>query len=443
VARRAWLDTTLIIELIIALIALTVHAIAGVAELGGGVLTHHRAHVLQEEIRSGKRTTLSLVESARAHRASMGAVRIAMIVIAAVALDDVVDRTLDQFDQVGNLIVLLVVLLITGIGLPRAILSNAPESWIDTCGRIADALARFFAPLIRIGDLLVAPIRLLLPGRDGALVASEDEVRAATMSRADDQALQEAEQDMIDGVLELEDLTASDLMVPRLDMVAASISTPPRQLLQIIINTGYSRIPVYEQSIDEIIGVLHAKDLLPFVTRGIRDVQIRALLRPAYIVPESKRVDELLRDMRRERVQVAIVADEYGGIAGIVSIEDIVEHIIGEIRDEYDPQVEEELIKLDDDTLECAGGVPMAEIEDELDLDFDEIDDEDYDTIGGFVLKHLERLPFEGDIVEADGIHVEVLKVERHRVRRVRIKRTVTQPDDPNQDQTVVFPSDG
>jgi CBS domain containing-hemolysin-like protein len=437
------LDSTVIIELIIALIALTVLAIAGVAELGGGVLTHRRAHVIQEEIRSGKRTTLSLVESARAHRASMEVVRIAAIVIASVAIDDAIDRTFDELDMLVNLFALLVVLLIAGIGLPRAVLNYAPETWIDACGRLADWLARLCAPLLRIGDALVFPMRWILPGRPGGLVASEEEIRAATMSRADDQALQEAEQHMIDGVLELEDLTASDIMVPRLDLVAASVDMPPRQLLQIIINTGYSRIPIYGQSIDEILGVLHAKDLLPFVTRDIRDVRIRPLLRPAYIVPESKRVDELLRDMRRQRMQVAIIADEYGGIAGIVSIEDIVEEIIGEIHDEYDEQEEAELVRISDDTLEAAGGIPMAEIEDELDLDFEEIDDEDYDTIGGFVLKHLERLPYEGDVVEAAGIHVEVLKVERHRVRRVRIQRLAPQTDDAANDQQSLFPADG
>lgn len=228
---------------------------------------------------------------------------------------------------------------------------------------------------------------------------------------------------MIDGVLELEDLTASDIMVPRLDMVAASVETPPRQLLQIITTTGHSRIPIYGQSIDEILGVLHAKDLLPFVTRDVREVRILPLLRPAYIVPESKRVDELLRDMRRQRLQIAVVADEYGGIAGIVTIEDIVEEIIGEIHDEYDRPVEAELVRLSDDAVEATGGMLMTDVADELGLDFGDGDDDDYDTIGGFVLKHLERLPVEGDVVDAAGIHVEVLRVERHRVRRVRISK--------------------
>jgi CBS domain containing-hemolysin-like protein len=373
----------------------------------------------------------------------MEVVRIAAIVIAAVLVEHAVDQIFDELDEFINLFVLLLLLLIAGIGLPRAILAYAPESWIETCGRIANRLAGVCAPLLRIGDALAAPIRWLLPARTGGLVASEDEIRAAALSRAEDQALQEAEQHMIDGVLELEDMTASDIMVPRLDMVAASVDTPPRQLLQIIINSGHSRIPIFGQSIDEILGVLHAKDLLPFVTRDIRDVRIRPLLRAPYIVPESKRVDGLLRDMRRERVQVAIVADEYGGIAGIVSIEDIVEEIIGEIHDEYDEQQEEELVRISDDSLEAAGGIPMEVIEDELDLDFEEIDDEDYDTIGGFVLKHLERLPNEGDVVEAAGLHVEVLKVERHRVRRVRIERMAPQPDELSGDSQSLFPADG
>jgi putative hemolysin len=140
-------------------------------------------------------------------------------------------------------------------------------------------------------------------------------------------------------------------------------------------------------------------------------------------VPESKRVDELLRDMRSNNDQVAIVADEYGGIAGLVTIEDIMEVIVGEIRDEYDVEEEEELVTVSDDELLAEGSVSMEEIQYELDLESIDDDEEDYDTVGGFVLKYLERLPIEGDVVEAQGIRVEVLSVDRHRVKRVRINR--------------------
>ena len=279
-----------------------------------------------------------------------------------------------------------------------------------------------FNPFLRLADLLATPIRLLLPGREGGLIASEEEVRAATRRGSDDEELQEAEQEMIDGVLRLEDMVASEIMVPRVDMIAASVIMPVRQILQKITTTGHSRIPIYDQSIDEILGVLHAKDLLPFLIRDGRTVEIRPLLRPVYIVPESKRVDELLRDMRSNNDQVAIVADEYGGIAGLVTIEDIMEVIVGEIRDEYDIE-EEELVTVSDDELLAAGNVSMEEIQYELDLESEDDDEEDYDSVGGFVLKYLERLPIEGDVVEAQGIRVEVLSVDRHRVKRVRITR--------------------
>jgi putative hemolysin len=133
--------------------------------------------------------------------------------------------------------------------------------------------------------------------------------------------------------------------------------------------------------------------------------------------------------MRRQRQQVAVVADEYGGIAGIVSIEDIVEEIIGEIHDEYDRTVEEDIVMMPDESIEVSGGVPMQDVVSHFGLEFDDVDDDDYDTIGGFVLKHLERLPNTGDVVESGGIHVEVLRVERHRVRRVRITRVMSESD--------------
>jgi CBS domain containing-hemolysin-like protein len=425
------MESTLAFELIVAIVALTIHAMAGVAELGGDIFNRRRAQELQEEIRSGKRTTLSLVEGARAYRASMIVVRIATAIIAAVLIEDIIERVFYQYHLALNFVILLVALSLAGIGLPRAVLQHGSDRQVELCVRFSARLAKLCRPLVVIGDVLAVPMRFVLPGREGMLSATEEEVRDATSKSRDDQALQAAEQRMIDGVLELEDLRASDIMVPRVDMIAVSVDTPVHQILQIITTTGHSRIPIYEQTIDEILGVLHAKDLLPFVTRNVREVQIRRLLRDAYIVPESKRVDALLRDMRRQRQQVAVIADEYGGIAGIISIEDIVEEIIGEIHDEHDRTVEDQIIRFSDGSMEASGGVPMHEIVDHFGLELGDVDDDDYDTIGGFVLKHLQRLPIEGDVVESGGIHVEVLRVERHRVRRVRIDRVVLADEEP------------
>lgn len=422
------MESGLVVDIVIAIVALTVFAFASVSELGGGAVTRRRLHAIQEEIRSGKRTTHAIVEASRIRTAAIEVVRIVAVVLAAVAIEDGVDRIFDEVTWLVDAVILVILLLLAGVGLPRAVLAAAPESWLELIARFVTRLAKTTSPLLRFADAIATPSKWLLPGRDGSLIATEDEIRDSVQSRAEDEALQAAEQEMIDGVLQLEDLTARDIMVPRPDMIAASINTPPRQLLQIITGSGYSRIPIYDHSIDEILGILHAKDLLPFVMLDGRDVQIRPLIRPAYIVPESKRVDELLRDMRRERMQVAILADEYGGIAGVVSIEDILEQIVGNIHDEYDTGVED-VLKISDDIFEFSGSVSMTEIEDDLELNDDEIDDEDFDTIGGFVLKHLGRLPIEGDLVEANGLRVNVLKVERHRVGRVRVERLHPSPD--------------
>jgi CBS domain containing-hemolysin-like protein len=422
-------ESGLVVDIVVAIVALTIFAFASVSELGGGAVTRRRLQAIQEEIRSGKRTTHAIVEASRIRTASIEVVRIVAVVLAAIAIVDGVDRILDDAIWLVDAVILIIVLLFAGVGLPRAVLAAAPESWLELMARSVTTMAKIAAPLLRLADAIAIPGKWLLPGRDGTLIATEDEIRDSVQSRAEDEALQAAEQEMIDGVLQLEDLAARDIMVPRPDMISASINTPPRQLLQMITASGYSRIPIYDHSIDEILGVLHAKDLLPFVMRDGRDVQIRPLIRPAYIVPESKRVDELLRDMRVARQQIAILADEYGGIAGLVSIEDIVEQIVGNIHDEYDSGVED-VLKISDDVFEFSGSVSMTEIEDDLDLNEDEIDDEDFDTIGGFVLKHLGRLPVEGDVVEASGLRVNVLKVERHRVGRVRVERLHPTPND-------------
>ena len=427
------MESGLLIDIVVAIVSLTIFAFASVSELGGGAVTRRRLHAIQEEIRSGKRTTHAIVQASRIRTASIEVVRIVTIVLAAVAIENGLERFFDdEITWLIDAVILVIVLLLAGVGIPRAILAAAPESWLELIARFVASMAGAAAPLLRLADAIATPSKWLLPGRDGSLVATEDEVRDSVQSRAEDEALQAAEQEMIDGVLQLEDLAARDIMVPRPDMIAASINTPPRQLLQMITDSGYSRIPIYDHSIDEILGILHAKDLLPFVMRDGRDVQIRPLIRPAYIVPESKRVDELLRDMRREHVQLAILADEYGGIAGLVSIEDIVEQIVGNIHDEYDIG-EEEVQRISEDVYEVNGGVSMNDIADDLELDDDEFDDEDFDTIGGFVLKHLGRLPLEGDIVEANGLRVNVLKVERHRVARVRIERVRSAPTDESE----------
>jgi putative hemolysin len=406
-----------------ALVSLLVYALAGVAEFGGRSGSRQALRAAQEDVRAGRRTTQMLIDAFREHLAQVGAVRVVAGASTMVLLDALFASVIGDYRRWLEAVVLAAVLLVAGIGVPRLVVTRASDGALESVGRLAGRIAALSEPLVRVADLGAAPLRALLGAERQATSGSEDEVRAAAlMTRTTDENLQEAEQEMIDGVLRLEDLTASEVMVPRVDMTAASVDTSPRQILQMIITTGYSRIPIYGETIDDIVGVLYAKDLLPFVTRDWRGVHIRPLLRPAYFIPETKRLDLLLADMRREQLHIAICVDEYGGIAGLVSLEDIMEQIVGEIRDEYDEETDLVVASGEGEVI-ADGLTPITDIETEFDIDLTGEDEENVDTLGGWVLRELERLPREGDVFESGGLRAEVLRVERHRVRLVRLSK--------------------
>jgi CBS domain containing-hemolysin-like protein len=266
----------------------------------------------------------------------------------------------------------------------------------------------------------------VLPGEpvDPMSEGLEEELRPSRYA-LEDGNIGPDEREMIDGILSLEQVTARDIMVPRLDIVAVDRAIAPTDLIDIITKAGHSRIPVYQQSIDRVLGVLYAKDLLPFVIGNTIRIPILDLIRPAFVVPESKKVSDLFRELKRSKIHIAIVADEYGGTAGLVTIEDILEEIVGEIQDEYD--TESPLFEQPSpEVLLADGRLPIEDVEDTLRVRFE---DDDFGTLGGFVHKHLGRLPVQGDVFEAEGVRVEILSVERHRVRALRVTKLDTTDD--------------
>lgn len=229
----------------------------------------------------------------------------------------------------------------------------------------------------------------------------------------------ESEKRMIRGVIQLEAKTAREIMVPRIDMVVAEISDSIIDVARVVTERGFSRIPVYRENIDDIAGIVYAKDLLRIVTNGGRQKDLASLMRPVFFIPESKRLDELLTEMQLKRVHMAIVVDEYGGTAGLVTIEDLIEEIVGEIEDEYDvagPRTE--IVSEDIALVDGAGSTDLLE-----ELFGLKVESDDYDTIGGFVMHHLGRLPKPGDVVTHAGLNFEVLTVRGRRVGQVRIER--------------------
>ena len=381
----------------------------------------------------GHRTTRSLVNPRRAMANAMLFVQVIAAVIAAVQFTRLVDRS--TTGSVSWLAVLLVALiyLIFAIALPRAIADKQLGRLASGALAIGRGTARAFAPVDWLVERLAGLFRRLIPLPDAPpeRPAGEDELRNRLLG-LDDGLIGGNERQMIDGILSLEEMTVRDIMVPRLDIVAVDRTVKPQELIDTITRAGHSRIPVYRDSIDRIIGVLYVKDLLPFVIGNTIRIPLLDLIRPAFVVPESKKLTDLFTELKRTRIHLAIVADEYGGTAGLVTIEDILEEIVGEIQDEYDTETPL-FERTEDGALIADGRLPIEDVEDALGVDFEE--DDDFGTLGGFVHKHLGRLPIQGDTFEAEGVRVEILGVERHRVREMRITR-IDQPVEVSQEES-------
>ncbi|MCC6419926.1 MAG: HlyC/CorC family transporter [Gemmataceae bacterium] len=232
--------------------------------------------------------------------------------------------------------------------------------------------------------------------------------------------VEEQERRMIRGIIGLEDKTAREIMVPRIDIGAANIDDSVEDVAALINERGFSRVPVYRENVDDVVGMVYAKDLLRAVCNGGRDRKLADLLREPVFIPESKRLDQLLTEMRATRTHLAIVVDEYGGTAGLVTIEDLLEEIVGEIEDEYDvARPTMEIISEDEVVLDASVTTDILR-----ELFGYEVDSEDFDTVGGFLIHHLGRLPAVGDEVAVDDLHLRVLSMSGRRVRRLRIERT-------------------
>jgi CBS domain containing-hemolysin-like protein len=316
---------------------------------------------------------------------------------------------------------LLVLLLVQFLG--RVLALARPERVALTFVRPVELLNRLlFVVLVPLQALEHGMRRLVGVQRGLTPADAEDRLRHLVEGNAD---LEEDEREMIASVIELGEQPVREVMVPRIDIVAAPASSTVRDVLDRIVESGHSRIPIFDNTIDNITGVVYAKDLLRFLRDGSQAAPVQPLAREPSYVPETKKVDELLHEMQLSRVHVAIVVDEYGGTAGLITIEDLIEEIVGEIRDEYD--VEEAMIEeVSDREALFDARVSIRDVNDTLDLD---LEDEDFDTLGGLLYHELGKVPNVGDEVRVDGAVVTVLSTTGRRVRKVRV--TKVQPTEP------------
>jgi putative hemolysin len=272
--------------------------------------------------------------------------------------------------------------------------------------------------LQRSSELILRGLGLGAPGEERE-VLSEAELRMLLGRATEHGEIEQEEQEMLYKVFDFADKEVADVMVPRPDVVALSIELPPEECLAAVIESPYTRYPVYRESLDDILGILHVRDLFSALNdQGFASVRIEELLRVAYIVPETKDLAALLGDFRREKFHLAVVVDEYGTMAGIVTLEDLLEEIVGEIEDEFDLP-DESVERVDESTIRIDGTFPIDDFNEQFGT---EIPIEDYHTVGGFVFGLLGRAPEAGDEVEHDGLHFRVLEVAGSRIEKLEVQ---------------------
>lgn len=305
----------------------------------------------------------------------------------------------------------------------------------------AEKMALLYAPIIHVFMKLMTPVVYIINGLSGAVLfllrinpnqkndqMTETELRTIVDVSHEDGVIEEEEKEMIYNVFDLGDAKAKDVMVPRINVTFADVDTTYSELIQLFREDKYTRLPIYEGSKDNVIGTINMKDLLLYDNK--KEFHIKDILRKAYFTYEYKNISELLVEMRAASFNIAIVLDEYGETAGLITLEDILEEIVGEIHDEYDENEEDNIICISEREYLVEGSTNLDDLNDSLDLT---LESEDYDSVGGFIIGQLDRLPAAGDeITTPEGIRMIVDKLDKNRIERIHIY--LPEPKDSSSD---------
>jgi len=332
-------------------------------------------------------------------------------------------------DYIFSFVVALAIFLVFSVAVPQALAKYAGEKILsNTYGLLAFA------------SILIWPVLVIIQSYDGfvrrlAGVAEstpeeeQEEKQEEFLSDLEQQRMEgvvdQEEQEMIENVLELSDTEASEIMTPRTDIVAVEASSDLQTVLKTITGAGHTRVPVYRENIDNIIGFVYAKDLLGEIGKDPADFKINDKLRKPYFVPETKPLRVLLHEFQNQKLHIAVVLDEYGGTAGIVTLEDILEELVGEIADEYEKTSAEAIRKIDENTIEIDARTYVDDLNDQFELNLPE--DEDYDTVGGFVFSYLGYIPKTGEKFDYENLKFTISAAEARKIRRIRIQKITAQ----------------
>jgi len=299
--------------------------------------------------------------------------------------------------------------------------AHDPEIWAMRLSSYTRIIYLAMSPMLALPFLLTNSAK---PNQEGTM--TETELISLVEAGQEEGVLEQEEQKMIVSIFRLGDTLVREIMVPRIDLLALEVHTPLDEALDAIKQAGHSRVPVFKDSVDNILGLLYAKDLLGIWREGKHDIFLSDHLRQAYFVPEAKKADELLAELQAKRIHMAIVVDEYGGVAGLVTLEDIVEEIVGEIRDEYD-QAEELLYQAINEHEYLFQG--RIDLDDFNDIMGTELPNSEADTLSGLIYSRIGRVPTAGDNVQVNDLQLTVEQVSGQRIRKVRAVRLVSSSD--------------
>ncbi|MDX1992868.1 MAG: hemolysin family protein [bacterium] len=417
------------LALILALIALQ-----AVFSLAYAALMNTRTAWLREQEESGNRRAGRVLRLTTESPLLSVTIQVATILlrfaIAGVAVHSFAEPIIAQSPMVNDTLIVGGVLLVTasialilGDLVPEAFGSSYPHSLSMGLVDLLRALILLLSPVTTVIVALSKGISALLGSEKLVNTVTEEEIMSMVDAGHTGGSIEEEEKDMIYSVLQLDQTRASEVMVPRIDVVAIDCTKSLEEAGEIFIRSGYSRLPVYEGNIDHIEGILFAKDLLAYwqhshASRAPKT--IHDLMRPVYFVPETKRADELLKELQSQKVHMAVVVDEYGGTAGLVTIENIIEEIIGDIQDEFDPPEEKEYEEVGPDEYIVDASIDLDDFNDLIDV---ELPTDESDTLGGYIYTYFGRVPLEGEVIEEDELRLNVISVEGRRIRKVRVTR--------------------
>ncbi len=312
--------------------------------------------------------------------------------------------------------VMTFLILIFGEITPKSLGNNKSLAYAVKVAPFLTGVEKVFAPLVVFFSWLIK----IIIGAENVMSSaflSEEEIRRFVNVSEKEGAIKEVESEMIQSIFDFDDILVREIMVPRIDIVCVESNTSVEEVVKLAVKHGFSRIPVFEDTIDDIIGLVYVKDLLIMLLKD-EEYQLEEFIKPIYFIPESKPINKLLNEMKRRKEHMAIILDEYGGTAGLITIEDLLEEIVGDIQDEFDPE-RKEIEPISDFELLVDGRVDVDKINEYL---IDPLGDEEtYETISGYILHKLGYLPREGESIKEEGLEIKVVSTSGHRIKKVRL----------------------